>query len=112
MITKKINLQNIIIVSPIILSFITAILILFSQPFLPFKLPFFYSLTWGAEQLATLPQFLIIPALSLCFTLINLMVTWQLKNNQILLKRILIYSSLVLTGILVVSIIKIFFLFL
>lgn len=112
MITKKINLQTVIIVSPIILSFIIAILILLLQSFLPFKMPFFYSLTWGEEQLATLPQFLIIPALSLCFTLINLMVTWQLKNNQILLKQILIYSSFVSIGILAVGIIKIFFLFL
>ena len=112
MILKKLNLQSIIIISPIILSFATAILILLLKPLLPFKMPFFYSLVWGEEQLATLPQFLIIPALSSCIALINLMVTWQLNNNQILLKRILIYSSLVSTVILMINIIKIFFLFL
>lgn len=112
MITKKLNWQNTIIVSPIICSAVMAILILLLQPFLPFKMPLFYSLAWGEQQLATRPQFLIIPALALSITLTNLMLSWHLKNNQILLKNILIFSSFVVTGILIISIIKIFFLFL
>ncbi len=109
---QKFNLQNVIIISPIICSIFMAVLILLMQPLLPFKMPLFYSLSWGEEQLATKPQFLIIPALALCITLINLMLSWHLKNNKVLLTRILIFSSLIATGILLINLLKIFFLFL
>lgn len=109
---QRFNLQNAIIISPIICSIFMAALILLMQPLLPFKMPLFYSLSWGEEQLATKTQFFIIPALTLCITLINLMLSWHLKNNKVLLIRILIFSSLAATGILLINLLKIFFLFL
>lgn len=111
MIIKKLNLQTIAKTLPIIISLILTILILSMQQFLPFRMPLFYSLSWGEGQLATLPQFLIIPATISCITLINLMIIWQLHKNQVLFKQILLVTSLSITGILTFTILKVVFIF-
>lgn len=111
MIIKKLSFQTVVQTLPIILSLILTILILSTQRFLPFHMPLFYSLSWGEGQLATIPQFLIIPAIISCITLINLMIIWQLHKNQILLKQILLLSSLAITGILTFTILKVVFIF-
>ncbi|MBI2017964.1 hypothetical protein HYS92_02850 [Candidatus Daviesbacteria bacterium] len=109
---KKFNLQTLVIALPIASSMIIVVLIILMQPLLPFKMPLFYSLSWGEEQLATLPQFLIVPALISCISLINLMISWHLKGSQVISNDILIYSSLFTAVILASAIIKVFFLFL
>lgn len=101
----------IIQILPLILSAVLAIVILFLRQTLPARMPLFYSLPWGEGQLASGVQFLIIPAILACISLINLMTTWQLHQNQVLFKQILSFTSLGIAGILTLTIIKIMLIF-
>lgn len=94
-----------------ILALLTAISILFLADKLPLRIPLFYSLSWGENQLALLPQFLIVPSVMVFITLVNLIIFWQLHDNQILFKQVLTISSLVTSIILVVTFIKIILIF-
>lgn len=85
-------------------------LFLFSS-FLPSKLPLFFSLAWGEEQLGIIQQFLIIPASLVLISLINLIISWHLHSSQTFLKNILLLSSLLITVILIITFIKIIFIF-
>lgn len=96
---------------PIILAAILALIILLFGQFLPQKLPLFYSLPWGEQQLATPKQFLIIPAVLLASSLINLSLGWQLHPSQFLFKQILDFTSLILSIVLTVTFLKIVFIF-
>ena len=91
---------------------IIAILILLGGSVLPPRLPLFYSLAWGEEQLATLQQFLIIPSLIIVISLINLMISWQLHQSQYFFKFILSFTSLLCVLILIISAVKIVYIFL
>ena len=91
---------------------IMAILILLGGSALPPRLPLFYSLAWGEEQLATLQQFLIIPSLVIAISLINLMISWQLHQSQYFFKLILNFTSLLCVLILIISTVKIVLIFL
>src|SRR5688500_9567699 len=75
--------------------------------FLPQQLPWFYSLAWGEKQLATQAQFLIIPASIAILTLFNLIIFWRIDRSQILLRKILLYSTIVATVIIMISFSKI-----
>lgn len=97
--------------TPVFIALILGTFIIFSTGFLPKRLPLFYSLPWGEEQLATPQQFFIIPALIICISLINLMLSWQLHESQNFFKKILIFTSVITTLILIVSLLKIFLLF-
>jgi len=88
-----------------------ALSILLFLKFLPPELPLFYSLPWGEVQLATLKQFLIIPASIILITLLNLILSWQLHPSQSFFKKALLLSSLVTTLILIITFIKIVFIF-
>lgn len=79
--------------------------------FLPQKLPLFYSLAWGDNQLVSRQQFLIIPGSLTLISLVNLIISWQLHSSQSFLKNILLLSSLVITIILTVTFLKIVFIF-
>lgn len=96
---------------PIILSLLISVTILLMGQFLPSKLPLFYSLPWGEDQLATLWQFLIIPSVLICISLINLMIYWQLHQSQKLLKEILVVTTLICSLILFITFIKIILIF-
>lgn len=100
-----------IILSPLILSFVIILTIISVLRFLPDKLPLFYSAPWGEEQLATHGQFLIIPATIVIVTLLNLVISWQLHNQQSFFKNALILQSLLVSLILTVTFIKIILLF-
>lgn len=93
--------------SPLILSlFITlAILIFFSK--LPPKLPLFYSLSWGDKILVAHEQFLIIPAILILITLVNLAISSQLHPSQYFFKKILLICSCITSLILTITFIKI-----
>ncbi|MBI4035617.1 hypothetical protein HY383_01585 [Candidatus Daviesbacteria bacterium] len=94
-------------ISLLILSLgITLIAILALKP-LPPKLPLFYSLPWGEQQLATHQQFLILPAIISILTLLNLLIFWQLHESQYFFKKILLVSSIVVSFILTVTFIKV-----
>lgn len=92
---------------PVSVSVILTIGILFFIGNLPAKMPLFYSLPWGTDQLASHFQFLILPAVIVLITLINLSLSWYLHQSQTFLKQALLYTSLVVTLILLVTFIKI-----
>jgi|SRR3989344_1449579 len=108
---KKITTETIFSLSAIGASLIFAVFILISLNFLPRRLPLFYSLTWGEEQLANPQQFLIIPSLIICIILVNLMFSWQLHKSQQFFKAALISASIVTSSLFLVTTIKIFLLF-
>lgn len=104
---KKLKVLYLILLIPLALS----LLILVLPKFLPTKLPLFYSLPWGETQLATPKQFLIIPAIILLLSLINISIARSLHPQQVLLKKIISLSTILISIILVITIIKIIFIF-
>lgn len=91
-----------------ILTIILFTVIIFSlSAFLPKKLPLFYSLAWGDKQLVEKHQFLILPAILAILTLVNLSLFWKLKLTKDLLRKILMYSLLIITAVLMITFIRI-----
>lgn len=93
--------------SPLFISLILTVIIFALFKFLPPKLPLFYSLPWGEEQLATPQQFLMIPASISLIALLNLIIAWQLHPQQSFFKKALFLSSAVVGIISTVTFIKI-----
>lgn len=115
---KKLNEQSYldkiyfyITVSPVAFALILAVVVLFLFRFLPSKLPLFYSLPWGDKQLATQQQFLILPAVIILISILNMMFYLQLHSSQSFFKKVLALSSIVCALILVVTFIKIILIF-
>lgn len=98
-------------ISPLIASLIFSLIIETFFKNLPPKLPLFYSLSWGNQQLATHQQFLIIPASLAAITLLNLGISWQLHPQQKFFKKILLISPLIINLILMITFIKIVLIF-
>lgn len=98
-------------ISPLIISLLLTLIILVFLRYLPSKLPLFYSLSWGEEQLATHQQFLIIPASLAIVTLLNLSISWQLHPSQEFFKKILLITPLIINLILGLTFIKIVLIF-
>lgn len=96
---------------PLVLSIITALTIVILLNFLPPKLPLFYSLPWGEDQLATHQQFFIIPASIALIAPLNLVISWQLHPSQSFLKKVLLVSSTIVSFILTLTLIKIVLMF-
>ena len=84
-------------------------LILYSQ--LPSKIPLFYSLPWGEAQLVTKQQIFILPAVLLLVTLINSLLASQLHPVHFALKRILMFSLVCISLIILITTIKILTIF-
>lgn len=103
--------KNFINLSPLFLAIILAIFIAFFPSILPHKLPLFYSLSWGENQIATPAQFYIIPAIIILISLINLSIYAQLHPTQIFFKKILQIASLVSSIILTITFLKIILIF-
>lgn len=101
-----------IFLSPIVLAVFMAVATLLLDKSLPPLLPLFYSLPWGENQLATHQQFLSLPTIAIGISLINLMLYLRLPPSQPILKNILAFSSVLASLILIISLIKIIFLFL
>ncbi len=102
------------------LSFFTAslVFIFFSFVFifinffrLPSKVPLFYSLNWGQEQLAQKEQILILPMLAGLVFLLNLIISWHLHKSQTVLKRIIGLSSAMISFVILLTCIKIILIF-
>lgn len=91
--------------------FITALWLLKINE-LPSKVPFYYSLPWGENQLAPTNQFIIIPALIVLVVLFNMALSWYLHPSQYPLKRILAISSLIFALLMLASSTQIIYLFL
>lgn len=101
------RLQFWISVFPLILSLFIAISVFIILRFLPARLPLFYSLAWGENQLANHLQFLVIPASICAIAIINMVIIGQLHSSQVFFKKILNLSSVVVSLILIVTFIKI-----
>jgi len=105
-------LHSWITTTPILLAlFITLFIAIFAN-FLPPKIPLFYSLPWGDSQLGSKEQLLILPAIIVLITLSNLIISWQLHSSQIFFKKILIFSSVLISLILTITFFKIVLIFL
>lgn len=78
---------------------------------LPDRLPLFYSLSWGEAQLATKQQFLLLPVAMVLIGLINTLIASQLHSVQFLLKRMLMGSLIIIDLILLITALKIIFIF-
>lgn len=96
---------------PVFVSLASIILILTAwllvYPNLPPRLPLLYSHPWGETQLVPKVQFLIIPGVILLITALNCAITWQLHSSQVVLKRSLMLSLVLINGILVIAALKI-----
>ena len=106
---KKVNFW--ITLTPFLLSLAMVVFILISGRFLPPKLPLFYSLSWGEKQLAGHQQLLIIPSSIILVTLCNLTASWQLHPQQLIFKKILLFSSVLVSLILTITFLKIILIF-
>lgn len=100
---------------PILITIISIVLIL--SPFLifynrlPDKLPLFYSLPWGGDQLAAKQQFFLLPIILVLICLINSLIASQLHSVQYVLKRILTISLILIDIIVLITAIKIMWIF-
>lgn len=56
---------------------------------LPPKIPLFYSLPWGEQQLVSALQFVILPAIVILIGLINLIISLLLHPSQLIVKILL-----------------------
>lgn len=79
---------------------------------LPPKLPLFYSLAWGQEQLVEKFHFLLLPLILVLINLINLLLAFQLHSSQKVLKRMLLGSLALINIIVLIDVLKVLFLFL
>lgn len=93
--------------TPVILSLILALIILILLHPLPSRIPLFYSLPWGENQLATHEQFLIIPSSIILITLLNFTFSSGLHHQQTFFKKLLLFSSILCTLILTLTFAKI-----
>lgn len=91
---------------------IIAIFIFIAGGILPKKLPLFYSLPWGEQELGDIQQFFILPSLMICITFINLIISWQLHPKQYFFKIVLLSTSLLTSIILTVTLLKVILIFL
>lgn len=96
---------------PLSLSLIITFFIAIFSKTLPPKLPLFYSLPWGDNQLANHQQLLIIPGIISLITLSNLIISWQLHDSQEFFKKTLIFLSLLASLILTITFFKIIYIF-
>lgn len=87
----------------IIVLVIEAALVGFRYAGLPSQIPLFYSLPWGNSQLATTSQILILPTISILVLLTNLSVGWYLHDSQLILKRVLALTTLILSLLLLIT---------
>ncbi len=98
-----------------LLPFALALVITISLPLLsnqlPNRLPLLYSLPWGESQLVNLGQVLILPASIVLISLVNLVIYWRLKSEQLLFRQILVIVSVMSSLILFISYIKIISIF-
>lgn len=78
---------------------------------LPDTLPLFYSVPWGENQLATKQQFLLLPIAMTLICLVNALIASQLHSVQYLLKRMLMFSLVIIDLIIVITALKILLIF-
>lgn len=92
---------------------VLAILTLFANFYssLPPRLPLYYSLPWGEPQLVGKQQFIILPVILILLCTVNTFIASQLHPAQLVLKRTLGVSLLLIGFIIAISVIKVLFIF-
>lgn len=115
MINKFLSSTDKFFLIPILITSFSVILI-FSLFFifanqLPDKLPLFYSLSWGENQLASKQQFFLLPIILVLALLTNSLIASQLHSTQYILKRIIMLSLLLLDAVILITAIKILWIF-
>ncbi len=115
-ITKFLKNTDIFFTAPLIFSAITFVilhLLFFGLVrLLPHRIPLFYSLPWGETQLAYRAQFLILPAVVLLVSAFNSALAWRLREDQVLLRRMLFMIVLTVDIIILIAGVKIIWIFL
>ena len=102
---KKLGLANFLLI------FGEAVIILLKFNFLPAKVPLFYSLPWGDEQLVPKVWLFLIPLLSLALALIHFFWSKLLqKKDDTFLSFVLIGNSLLFSLLGTLTLVKIIFL--
>jgi len=97
-------------VSGLSLLFILLPYLMFYNHF-PTQLPLFYSLPWGSSQLVSKQQFLILPTSIILISLINSLLAYQLHPVQQTLKRVLNFGVIFIDLIVLITALKILFIF-
>lgn len=99
----------------ITLSFFIALIIIglfiFNLKNLPNRIPIYYSLSWGDEQLASSSQFIILPLVIILTAMINLIISWHLHSSQVLLKKIIYSSTLLISILILLTALRIIYIF-
>lgn len=95
----------------VISSLLITILLVTFYNLLPAKLPLLYSLPWGDQQLVSKQQFLLLPAIIVLISLINVFLSSQLHLAQYVLKRIILLNIIFIDLILVITAVKIIVIF-
>lgn len=110
---KSISLKSILRLNmiPVVVALLTGLVIIIFFRYLPKEMPLFYSMPWGKKQLADHQQFLVIPILMILVTFINQIISWQLHESQKFFKKILLITSFVACGILIITFIRIIWIF-
>lgn len=106
---EAVNFYSIVSSLVMIILILTAFALNYTK--LPAQIPLFYSLPWGAEQLVTLPQFIILPAIIALVVLINLSISWHLHASQIVLKRFLSTATAAVSLLIFLAAIRIIYTF-
>lgn len=101
---------------PLFISLFTTLLItllifiFFNQ--LPFRLPLFYSLPWGEAQLVSKQQIFLLPIVLMVIILVNSFIVSQLHPLQKVLKKLLMFNLIFIDLIILITFLKILFIFL
>lgn len=100
---------------PLLLSLFSVLFILGNffvlYNYLPPKVPLFYSLPWGQDELVNKQQFLLLPAILAGLTFINTLITSQIHPIQTVLKRLLMLSLLLINSVILITALRILFIF-
>ncbi len=99
-----------ILVTIIVVIFIILLFLIFYSH-LPDKLPLFYSLPWGEMELVAKQQFFLLPIILVLICLINSLIASQLHATQYVLRRILLLSLILIDITILITAVKIIWIF-
>lgn len=99
------------VVTSLVILILTLVIFALNYQNLPSQIPLFYSLPWGQEQLVSVHQFIILPAIIILTILINLVVSWHLHPQQKVLKRTLAASTTIVSLLILITTLKIIYTF-
>ncbi len=74
---------------------------------LPPRVPLFYSLPWGDQQLAQKPYLFLLPGATLAALVINIVLAILFLDREVLLSQILLWSSCLLALIATIGLVHI-----